>query len=340
MSVYDWSTTAGDNSNADANINWAEGQNSNTVNNSARAMMAAIAAFIEVISGKTTSGGSGGAYTFTSPAGFAPSAYTDGLVVGFIANHSNAGAATLNVDGLGAKSLRKYGSTLLVADEIESGNMVLAVYDGANFQVLSQIANDNVEAFSALTSASDKLAYFNGASSMATADFTALARSLIAAGTDAGMRTVLGLGALAVKGSVNNADWSGADLAVANGGTGASDASGARTNLGLGAVAVKDNVNNDDWAGADLAVANGGTGASNAADARTGLGLGAVAVLDNVNNSNWSGEDLAVANGGTGASTASGARAGLGIPENTRAITYGTAAPGALANGQVYLRHD
>lgn len=72
------------------------------------------------------------------------------------------------------------------------------------------------------------------------------------------------------------------DLAIADGGTGASNAAGARTNLGLGTIATQ-NANSVSITGGsvtgitDLAIADGGTGASDAATARTNLGLGTIA---------------------------------------------------------------
>lgn len=88
------------------------------------------------------------------------------------------------------------------------------------------------------TPAADRLPYYTGSGSSALATFTSLARSLLASASTGAMQTVLGLGSLATLSSINDSNWIGTDLAIANGGTGASSASTARTNLGLDPLVV------------------------------------------------------------------------------------------------------
>lgn len=51
-----------------------------------------------------------------------------------------------------------------------------------------------------------------------------------------------------------------------------------RTSIGLGDMATKSNINDDDWSGTDLSVANGGTGASSFTDGGVLLGSGTGAI--------------------------------------------------------------
>ena len=93
----------------------------------------------------------------------------------------------------------------------------------------------------------------------------------------------------------------------------------------------------------DLAITQGGTGASTAADARTNLGLGALAELATVNNDQWSGTDLSVGNGGTGASNAAAARTALDVDQagtdNSTDITLAGTPDYITISGQIITRN-
>jgi len=68
-----------------------------------------------------------------------PTAYTNGMLVNFKANTVNTGAATLNVNGLGAKSIVKNYNLALANGDIKANMIVSVIYDGTNFQLLSPV---------------------------------------------------------------------------------------------------------------------------------------------------------------------------------------------------------
>jgi hypothetical protein len=71
----------------------------------------------------------------------APVAYTTGMQILFKANTANTGACTINVNGLGAKTIKKKKDVDLADNDIKAGQLVLLAYDGTNMQMLSPVSN-------------------------------------------------------------------------------------------------------------------------------------------------------------------------------------------------------
>lgn len=130
--VRDWSTTAGSNSSADSLINFAEGQAAGTLNDSARSLMAAIAKWRDDTQGTLTTTGTANTYSATPSTGYTTLA--TGLTVKVKINASNTGASTLNLNGLGAKAIRKFNSSgeqALTANDMVTNAHYALVYDAA-----------------------------------------------------------------------------------------------------------------------------------------------------------------------------------------------------------------
>ena len=124
--------------------------------------------------------------------------YSAGATYSFVAANTNTGAVTLSIDGLTAKNITKGGSNALIAGDIQAGALVLVVYDGTRFQLMTNVV-------------------YGGGVTNAT----------ISGGTASGV-TITG-------GSISGLAT---DLAIADGGTGASTALAAFDNLKQAATAT------------------------------------------------------------------------------------------------------
>lgn len=67
----------------------------------------------------------------------APTAYTTGMRFTFKAATANTGAASLNVNALGAKTIKKNYNSDLVTGDILANQIIEVVYDGTNFQLVT-----------------------------------------------------------------------------------------------------------------------------------------------------------------------------------------------------------
>jgi hypothetical protein len=142
--ISQWDVAASNNNDAPPD-GWPEGQAPSTVNDSARELMAAVKRQYDDVAGSLLTTGSGNAYVLTTNNVHA--ALADQSLIVFTANRANTGAATLDVDGLGAKAI-EVNSAAIASDFFilntvyaVSYNVVQDTYDVFNAQIgLSALA--------------------------------------------------------------------------------------------------------------------------------------------------------------------------------------------------------
>jgi hypothetical protein len=77
-----------------------------------------------------------GTDTYTATPSPAISAYAAGQTFKILFTNANTGAATINLNGVGAAAITKDGTTALVADDIKAGSIKILSYDGTRFQII------------------------------------------------------------------------------------------------------------------------------------------------------------------------------------------------------------
>lgn len=85
--------------------------------------------------------GAANAYVVAFAAGDAPTSYIAGLTLVIKITNANSSASTLNVNSLGVKNITKNGATALAGGELQASSVVVLVYDGTQFQLITSVAS-------------------------------------------------------------------------------------------------------------------------------------------------------------------------------------------------------
>ena len=140
MSIFSWSTTPVINATIDGH-NIAENCSPAGINDAMRSIMADVIQYVKDTGGALATAGAANTYTVTTNATW--TAYADGQSLVVQINATNTGAATLNVDALGAKAIKKYtkaGVAAVDADDLQSAGVYPVAYDatGGYFVLVGQ----------------------------------------------------------------------------------------------------------------------------------------------------------------------------------------------------------
>jgi hypothetical protein len=181
--MYAWAAEINSLNTTDASntARFPENMAPSAVNDSARALEGILARWHKDINGSLTSLGAADAYTVS--ANQTLTAYYDGLTIAFEVTAANTATATLNVDSVGAKEIKKWHDQGLVSGDLEAGQKIVVVYDSDSdvWQLLTPTAAGATA--NVITTRGD-LIYGNSSAAAARLAIGAADRILSSDGTD------------------------------------------------------------------------------------------------------------------------------------------------------------
>ncbi len=108
-----------------------------TLNKSSQSQLLAAIRLVASSGAGTYAASTSAANTYTATLSPAPSAYAAGMTVFIKFTNANSGASTLNLNGLGAKSIKDATGAALVSGNIQASMIGVFTYNGTDFQMIN-----------------------------------------------------------------------------------------------------------------------------------------------------------------------------------------------------------